>query len=119
MTSRDTLVLSNFVDCIYSNSRCAGVRLFQISAMHLSTFLAVLFVALCSVGITEAGLYGVDCECLCCVPDQASPCNPTDIGSIHLNSTVCDKKQCVDSCATIFFTCEDPTGTIDAGCSDS
>lgn len=87
--------------------------------MRVFTFVAILFVALCSVGVTDASMYGVDCECLCCTPNPSGPCDPTDVGFVHLDSSVCDKNQCIDRCAQLFFNCEDDRGTLDALCTDS
>jgi hypothetical protein len=77
-----------------------------------------IFVAFCYINIASAGIYGVDCECICCIPSKPN-CTDTDVGSVHLNVTVCDIAKCVENCNNNYPLCETGRGEMHATCTDT
>jgi hypothetical protein len=86
--------------------------------MHYSSLVFTICVAFCYINIASASVYGVDCECICCIPSKPN-CTDSDLGYIHLNETVCDLSKCVQTCEEIYPLCETGKGEMHATCTDS
>ena len=88
--------------------------------MHYSSFLVAIFVALCYVNTASAGPLGVECECMCCLPNKNDDsCTLKDIGFVHLSDAVCNITQCIQQCKTAYPLCERASGKVESGCSDT
>ena len=88
--------------------------------MHNFLFLLIVFVTFCSIKITFAGVYGIDCECICCGAPIIGNCTQVDVGYVHImNATICDLNQCLTQCKLLYPVCELENGKMETTCTDS